>query len=131
MGLTEKHWFENEDVPENYEWALEDAVYNLRANKMEKDDEVKIPNMDIKEIITQLEKHYEAMCFVSCALAPDEESKRNIEAIKEASKLLKRFIPMELKQEGCGDYCPNCGISHTWSRDKFCANCGQAVKLNA
>ena len=26
MGLTEKHWFENEDVPENYEWALEDAV---------------------------------------------------------------------------------------------------------
>lgn len=28
MGLTERHWFENEDVPENYEWALEDAVYN-------------------------------------------------------------------------------------------------------
>ena len=26
MGLTEKHWFENEDVPENYEWALEDAL---------------------------------------------------------------------------------------------------------
>lgn len=27
MGLTERHWFENEsDVPENYEWALEDAV---------------------------------------------------------------------------------------------------------
>lgn len=26
MGLTEWHWFENEDVPENYEWALEDAV---------------------------------------------------------------------------------------------------------
>ena len=30
MGLTERHWFENEDVPENIEWALEDAV---RANK--------------------------------------------------------------------------------------------------
>ena len=28
MGLTEGHWFENEDVPENYERALEDAVYN-------------------------------------------------------------------------------------------------------
>ena len=26
MGLTERHWFENEDTPENYEWALEDAV---------------------------------------------------------------------------------------------------------
>ena len=33
MGLTERHWFENEDVPENYEWALEDAVYNSRINK--------------------------------------------------------------------------------------------------
>lgn len=31
MGLTERHWFENEDVPENYEWALEDAVYNSRT----------------------------------------------------------------------------------------------------
>ena len=28
MGLTERHWFEDEDGPENYEWALEDAVYN-------------------------------------------------------------------------------------------------------
>ena len=27
MGLTERHLFENEDVPENYEWALEDAVF--------------------------------------------------------------------------------------------------------
>lgn len=26
MGLTERYWFENEDVPENQEWALEDAV---------------------------------------------------------------------------------------------------------
>ena len=33
MGLTERHWFENEDVPENYEWSLEDAVYNSRTNK--------------------------------------------------------------------------------------------------
>ena len=31
MGLTERHWFEDEDVPENYEWTLEDAVYNSRA----------------------------------------------------------------------------------------------------
>ena len=27
MGLTERHWFENEDVPENYEWNLEDVVW--------------------------------------------------------------------------------------------------------
>jgi hypothetical protein len=33
MGLTERHLFENEDVPENYEWALEDAVYNSLENK--------------------------------------------------------------------------------------------------
>ena len=37
MGLTERHWFENEDVPENYEWALEDAVYNSRTNKKHDD----------------------------------------------------------------------------------------------
>lgn len=35
MGLTERHWFENEDVPENYEWALEDAVYNSRPKEQE------------------------------------------------------------------------------------------------
>ena len=89
-----------------------------------------MPDMDIKEIISQLEKHYEAMRIVSCVLVPDEESKRNVKAIKEASKLLKRFIPMELKQKGHGDYCPKCGRSHTCSRDNFCANCGQAVKLD-
>lgn len=39
MGLTERHWFENEDVPENYEWDLEDAVYN--SNKKHDDDIVR------------------------------------------------------------------------------------------
>jgi hypothetical protein len=28
MGLTERHWFEDEDVPEDYEWDLEDAIKN-------------------------------------------------------------------------------------------------------
>ena len=32
MGLTERHLFEDEDVPENDEWALEDAVYNSLEN---------------------------------------------------------------------------------------------------
>lgn len=41
MGLTERHWFENEDVPENYEWDLEDAVYNSRTNKKHDDDIVR------------------------------------------------------------------------------------------
>lgn len=35
MGLTERHWFENEDVPENYEWALEDAAYSSHAKEKE------------------------------------------------------------------------------------------------
>ena len=26
MGLTERHWFEGENVPENCEWDLEDAI---------------------------------------------------------------------------------------------------------
>ena len=85
-------------------------------------------DMDIKEVISQLEKHYVAMRIVSCAFVPNEESKRNAKAIKEASKLLKRFIPMKLQQKGYGDYCPKCGRSCTWSRDNFCANCGQALK---
>ena len=35
MGLTERHWFENENVPENYEWALEDAVDAAMLKKQE------------------------------------------------------------------------------------------------
>lgn len=41
MGLTERHWFENEDTPENYEWDLEDAVYNSRTNKKHNGDIVR------------------------------------------------------------------------------------------
>ena len=41
MGLTERHWFENEDVPENYEWALEDAVCNSCVNKKHDNDIVR------------------------------------------------------------------------------------------
>lgn len=38
MGLTERHWFENEDAPENYEWALEDAVVsNSHTNEKYED----------------------------------------------------------------------------------------------
>ena len=88
-------------------------------------------DMDTKEIISQLEKHYEAMRIVSSMFVPDEESKRNAEAIKEASKLLKKFIPMKVQQEGYGDYCPKCGRSCTWARYKFCTNCGQALKWDA
>lgn len=44
MGLTEGHWFENEDVPENYKRALEDAVCNSRTNKKHEDStEIKYP----------------------------------------------------------------------------------------
>ena len=37
MGLTERHWFEDEDVPEKYEWALEDNMYNSRISKKPED----------------------------------------------------------------------------------------------
>lgn len=44
MGLTERHWFENEDSPENYERALEDTVFNeeyakIQTQAIEKTDE--------------------------------------------------------------------------------------------
>lgn len=32
MGLTERHLFEFDDVPENYEWNLEDDLYNSVTN---------------------------------------------------------------------------------------------------
>ena len=54
MGLTERHWFENEDVPENYEWSLEDAVYNSRANKKHDDDIVRCK---------YCKKRYTALCI--------------------------------------------------------------------
>lgn len=32
MGLTERHLFEFDDMPENYEWNLEDDLYNSITN---------------------------------------------------------------------------------------------------
>lgn len=32
MGLTERHLFEFDDMPENSEWTLEDDLYNSVAN---------------------------------------------------------------------------------------------------
>lgn len=52
MGLTERHWFENEDVPENYEWALEDVVYNSRAT--EKGDELGMTKEEAHHYIDNL-----------------------------------------------------------------------------
>ena len=54
MGLTERHWFEDEDVPENYEWALEDAVYNSRANRKTEyavDGEKVIDDLNVAKLI--------------------------------------------------------------------------------
>ena len=39
MGLTEIHWFENEDVPENYELTVEDAANDAKLKKLEKQAE--------------------------------------------------------------------------------------------
>ncbi len=54
MGLTERHWFENEDVPENYEWVLEDAVYNFYANKKHNDDIVRCKDCKYVENYTDI-----------------------------------------------------------------------------
>ena len=53
MGLTERHWFENEDVPENYEWDLEDAVYDSYTNKK---PENSVPMMKGKMTMIDREK---------------------------------------------------------------------------
>lgn len=61
MGLTERHWFENEDVPENYEWALEDAVYNSRTNK--KADMVKVVRCKDCKLFMTLYCPYDDCCI--------------------------------------------------------------------
>lgn len=45
MGLTERHWFENEDVPENYEWALEDAVFGVDATMLKEQEPKNVENV--------------------------------------------------------------------------------------
>ena len=69
MGLTERHWFENEDVPENYEWALEDAVCNSRTNKSLKDSE---PKTDEEQSVLVIQREVMNMlvwCCGSCGTA--------------------------------------------------------------
>lgn len=62
----------------------------------------------------EAENSYDSMRFVSFAFVPNEESKRNIEAIKDASKLLKRLIPMG----------PTLNENHSYVLDAFkCGKC--------
>ena len=69
MGLTERHMFENKDVPENYEWALEDAVYNSRTNKNPKDSESKTDEEQAVPVIQREVMHMLVWCCGSCGVA--------------------------------------------------------------
>ena len=40
MGLTERHWFEDEDCPEKAEWELEDAIYARRQDMVIRREEI-------------------------------------------------------------------------------------------
>ena len=61
MGLTERHWFENEDVPENNEWALEDAVHNSHTNKMKEQEAVPVIQREVAHLLF--------WCCGSCGVA--------------------------------------------------------------
>ena len=123
MGLTERHWFENEDVPENYEWALEDAVYNSRTNK-KRDDEVRMINRD--KVINELMKLH--------------GTKETVNVIFDAIVLLKKQEPILLENQhkpyGIStnanspwiSRCPRCGKKVEGKQTRFCKYCGQAVK---
>jgi hypothetical protein len=69
MGLTERHLFENEDVPENYEWALEDAVYNSLENKKSKDSEQKTDEEQAVPVTQREIMHLLIWCCGSCGVA--------------------------------------------------------------
>ena len=91
MGLTERHWFEGEDVPENYEWALEDAVYNsCTSEKREDSTEMKI----------LLEKQKPKQVIIT------------------TNSFGTKFYK-----------CPRCNYDlYVYPRQKYCGQCGQAVK---
>ena len=87
MGLTERHWFENEDVPENYEWALEDAVLNQKTGKWIEEE----PNCYTKK----------TYCSVCKEPAP---------FIAVGGDYYGRNMHGETKKT---KYCPNCGARMT------------------
>lgn len=78
MGLTERHWFENEDVPENYEWALEDAVFVDvdGAKKSRYSEEIKDELVSL--MIKYLENHeiFKLLELVVSAVATKEQEGR-------------------------------------------------------
>ena len=134
MGLTERHWFENEDVPENYEWALEDAVYNSCTNKKPEDSALagkgKMIMPDKDKVISAIEK------------AKEQSEKYGLDRIlvdfKAADmilKLLKEQEPVEpisrfnkLLNETIY-WCGKCE-AHIEKNQSYCGCCGQEVKWN-
>ena len=101
MGLTERHWFENEDVPENYEWALEDAVYNSRTNeKLEDSTEEKLGvkrMADREKVIKELSELHgskETMEIIEQAIVLLKEQKSRVMTLEEV-KVCKEPVYLE------------------------------------
>lgn len=130
MGLTERHWFENEDVPENYEWALEDAVYNSCTNKKANTVEVVRCKNDKEAIVNDLNVAKHMLC--NRQILTPEMCVRIGQAITSVLTLLKeqepvkpRYIPPKsIYSWECGvcaepfdriaNYCPKCGRRVKW-----------------
>lgn len=145
MGLTERHWFENEDVPENYEWALEDAVYNSRTTgeggKMRVTDRSLI-KAELQNLQSVLEHQAEMsigsgkMRLLSFAHACSGA----LELLKEQPIVHGRWVKMTgmMPPEYHGHYeCSECRWHMRGPRDSlrkeeelsYCPNCGAKMDL--
>lgn len=128
MGLTERHWFENEDVPENYERALEDAVYNSRTN--EKEDFMPRYNCisNVDKLIEELE-NYEPYARVLSNITVDGEILlASLDILRKQKEKEAKFVGHDgwLKWE-----CPQCknllDMFCDGEQVNYCWYCGQKV----
>jgi len=96
MGLTERHLFEFDDVPENYEWDLEDDLYNSVTNYKPIPAGEKITAID--NVINDLEI---AKYVLASPLSLDMSMRIKIgQAITKAIELLKKEVSMKFIYEG-------------------------------
>lgn len=111
MGLTERHLFEFDDVPENYEWGLEDAVDMTDKEKV------------IKEL-QGLSGSKETMKLISDAIAMLKEQEA-VEPFYKGEDYMDYFTKRTLGR--CG-HCKAPLPALDGMRSKFCWMCGRRVK---
>ena len=126
MGLTERHWFENEDVPENYEWDLEDAVYNSCTNKKPEDSvltgKVGMTMADREKVVKGLEEcAWNGKC-TKCQYRKEKQALSCKKLLVDALELLKEQ-PDVVKCEDC----KHCGWA-TKTRMSDCRKTGLFIK---